>query len=95
VARFQIDDRVEEFRRKGKVFCVSTYERKFLVPVAAPAPAPAESHRLAEEIDPRHREEMHVLPDEGGSPPRPLPTSRTSFPRRSTALATLFVDCIG
>src|ERR1700690_1129169 len=70
-ATFQIADRVEDPRRKGKVFCVALYERKFLVPVAAPA----QFDCFAAEINACHRAEMHVFLDEGGS----SPTSAADF----------------
>ena len=76
MARFQIYDRVEELRRKGKVFSVAAYERKFFVAVAASA----EPHRFAAEIDACHRAEMQVLLYEGGSSTTPAADFQNVLP---------------
>jgi hypothetical protein len=76
VARFQIDDCVEELRGKGKVLCIATNERKLVVGVAASA----ESHRFAAEINASHGAEMQVPLDEGGSSPTPAADFQNVLP---------------
>ena len=76
MARFQIDDRIEELRRKGKVLCVAPYERKLFVVVAAPA----ELYRFAAEIDARHRAEMQVFLYEGGPSTTPAADFQNVLP---------------
>src|SRR5271163_1597042 len=76
VARFQIDDRIEELRRKGKVLCVAPYERKLFMVVAASA----ELHRFTAEIDACHRAEMQVFLYEGGSSTTPAADFQNVLP---------------
>ncbi len=76
MTRFQIDDRIEELRRKGKVLCVAPYERKLFVVVAASA----ELHRFAAEIDARHRAEMQVFLYEGGPSTTPAADFQNVLP---------------
>ena len=78
VARFQIEDRVEELRRKGKILCVALNERKLFLAVAAAA----EPHRFAAEIDAYHRAKMQVFLDECGSSPTPAADFQNVLPAK-------------